>query len=499
MAADLKEMLSADFVKNLKNLYEGNSIQSYRLYQPTARDRQEMGAMIDESDEAERQPANRHLPQPEDSENISPEDMEEIEAALEAVKKGKWDEFVAARPYINGKQNPPVQEIFEPERKSTAMLDWEENPPGFNVLFSEGDLEESRTRKSTSELDREEKVYPDDLDPFWQAVEDDWFPGAKKFWSTPFDKEDTAIKNKPQVQPEVKPQPPEPPAGRQPVMSLYDLFGFSEEERKQLNTQKRGKRKPVPKQGQPVQLNLFSQQTNTKPKEDAPATPQPDETTLTQYQNLKEKHPDALLLLREDNNYKAFGKDAKRATQILGTTLVRTNGTDETGFPYNALDTHLPQLVRAGQRVAIADALETPKTEKKQEVAGNKQTNFGYPVFDARKEELDRQRRELQEPRPYSGILQEHHKQGSLVTEQNGQIGFFQERYRDDAVFKSLELNHIQTQKAKLYIEIRDTYHSLYNYEAKEQKENADLRQSLNIHYDTFVKRFRQTLWKPER
>jgi hypothetical protein len=94
------------------------------------------------------------------------------------------------------------------------------------------------------------------------------------------------------------------------------------------------------------------------------------------------------------------------------------------------------------------------------------------------------------EPRPYSGILQEHHKQGSLVTEQNGQTGFLKERYRDDAIFKSLELNSIQMQKAKLYIEIRDTYHSLYNYEAKERKENADLRQLLNQHYDTFVKRY---------
>jgi N12 class adenine-specific DNA methylase len=376
MANDLKTMLSADFVKNLnKNLYEGNSIQRHHLYQPTAQDRQEMGAMIDE---AERQSANRYLPPPEDSENISPEDMEEIEAALEAVRQGKWDDFVAARPYINGKQNPPAREDFEPEKKSTAMLDWEENPLGFDDLFSEGDLEESRTGKSTSELDREEKVYPDDLDPFWQAVEDDWFNADKD------NKGGEAI-NKAQVNKEQHPA--------NPVMSLYDLFGFSEEERKQLNTSKRGKRKPVSKQGTPVQLNLFSQ-------------PQAE--------------------------------------------TVKNNITD----------------------------------------ADNSRTKPVYPVLDARKEELEQQRRELEKPRPWSGILQEHHKQGSLVTEQNGQTGFLKKRYRDDAVFKPLELNPMQKQKAKLYIEIRDTYHSLYNYEAKELKENADLRQSLNLHYDTFVKRY---------
>jgi hypothetical protein len=86
-------------------------------------------------------------------------------------------------------------------------------------------------------------------------------------------------------------------------------------------------------------------------------------------------------------------------------------------------------------------------------------------VFDARKEEAERQRQELEKPRPYSGILQEHHKQGSLVTEQNGQTGYLKERYRDDAVFKSLELNSLQEQKAKLYIEIHDAYHTLYNNE----------------------------------
>ena len=93
------------------------------------------------------------------------------------------------------------------------------------------------------------------------------------------------------------------------------------------------------------------------------------------------------------------------------------------------------------------------------------------------------------EPRPYSVALADFHKQGSLVID-SGQIGFLKERYRDDAVFMPLELNPLQQQKAKLYIQIRDTYHSLYNYEATKQKENRDLRQILNDRYDTFVKRY---------
>ena len=255
MAADMKAMLSEDFAKNLnKELYLDNTVSPRQQQQ-----------------------------------ELSHEELEEIDAAVEAVRKGKWNEFTATRPYI----------INESAEKS-------------------------------------------------------------------------------QSQPEERHQQPKPAPNleQHPVMSLYDLFGFSEEERKQLNTNKRRKKKPASKQEKPKQLNLFEQSANVKPTE------------------------------------------------------------------------------------------KIPEIENKQETV------------------------DMTLPRPYSGILQEHHKQGSLVAEQNGQIGFLKERYRYDAIFKSLELNPLQEQKAKLYIEIRDTYHSLYNYEAKEQKENKDLRQSLNIHYDTFVKNY---------
>jgi hypothetical protein len=81
-----------------------------------------MGVM---TDEAERQSVNGHLPQPEDSENISPEDMEEIEAALEAVRKGKRDEFVAARPYMTGsaqklEEKPQTQPEVKPQPPKPA-------------------------------------------------------------------------------------------------------------------------------------------------------------------------------------------------------------------------------------------------------------------------------------------------------------------------------------------------------------------------------------------
>jgi DNA mismatch repair protein MutS len=91
---------------------------------------------------------------------------------------------------------------------------------------------------------------------------------------------------------------------------------------------------------------------------------------MKQYFNVKAKHPDAILLFRVGDFYETFGEDAIKASDILGITLTRrANGAasyvELAGFPYHALDTYLPRLVRAGQRVAICEQLEDPKLAKK--------------------------------------------------------------------------------------------------------------------------------------
>ena len=90
---------------------------------------------------------------------------------------------------------------------------------------------------------------------------------------------------------------------------------------------------------------------------------------MQQYQEMKKKHPDAILLFRVGDFYEIFGKDAVEASEILGITLTRrANGRDKyielAGFPHHALDTYLPKLVRAGKRVAICEQLEDPKLKK---------------------------------------------------------------------------------------------------------------------------------------
>lgn len=90
---------------------------------------------------------------------------------------------------------------------------------------------------------------------------------------------------------------------------------------------------------------------------------------MKQYFSIKRKHPEAILLFRVGDFYETFGDDAVKASEILGITLTkRANGAASSvalaGFPHHALDTYLPKLVRAGQRVAICDQLEDPKLTK---------------------------------------------------------------------------------------------------------------------------------------
>lgn len=89
---------------------------------------------------------------------------------------------------------------------------------------------------------------------------------------------------------------------------------------------------------------------------------------MKQYNTIKAKYPDAILLFRVGDFYETFGQDAIKTAQILGITLTkRNNGSDNlelAGFPHHSIDSYLPKLVRAGLRVAICDQLEDPKSVK---------------------------------------------------------------------------------------------------------------------------------------
>ena len=93
---------------------------------------------------------------------------------------------------------------------------------------------------------------------------------------------------------------------------------------------------------------------------------------MKQFVDLKSKHPDAMLLFRVGDFYETYQQDAQKASRILGITLTKSNSqkgpdgkaAEMAGFPHHALDTYLPKLIRAGERVAICDQLENPRPAK---------------------------------------------------------------------------------------------------------------------------------------
>lgn len=109
-------------------------------------------------------------------------------------------------------------------------------------------------------------------------------------------------------------------------------------------------------------------------KDDAEPLPKKEEKTSIQkqFEELKSKHPDAILLFRCGDFYEAMNEDAKPVADTLGITLtVRKDGMKIAGFPYHALDTYLPKLIRAGHRVAICDELEDNKHSISEIVSSN--------------------------------------------------------------------------------------------------------------------------------
>ncbi len=97
---------------------------------------------------------------------------------------------------------------------------------------------------------------------------------------------------------------------------------------------------------------------------------------LRQYDTMKTKHPDAMLLFRTGDSYTMYRDDAVKASELLDLSLTKKGDhIEKVSFPHHALDINLPKLVRAGARVALCDQLETPQKEKVEEIKSTKKTN----------------------------------------------------------------------------------------------------------------------------
>ena len=107
-----------------------------------------------------------------------------------------------------------------------------------------------------------------------------------------------------------------------------------------------------------------------------------------------------------------------------------------------------------------------------------------------KREELAKKKEDAMKPRPFDEKLESFHREGSMVLDSARNIGVLKDLTKYGATFMPLDLNMEQKEKAVLYIALRDAYQKLYTYEAEEQTENKQMRESLNVYYDAFFIRF---------
>ena len=107
-----------------------------------------------------------------------------------------------------------------------------------------------------------------------------------------------------------------------------------------------------------------------------------------------------------------------------------------------------------------------------------------------KREELAKKKEDAMKPRPFDEKLKSFHREGSMVLDSARNIGVLKDLTKYGATFMPLDLNMEQKEKAVLYIALRDAYQKLYTYEAEEQTENKQMRESLNVYYDAFFIRF---------
>ena len=325
-----------------------------------------------------------------------------------------------------------------------------------------------------------------------------------------------------------------------PVMDLYDLFGYTQEERRlaerglKPERKKGGKSKPK----KPVQASLFvlpEDGTGTKTdkgKTEAGAafTPEeakemeeiirgtaeveaaPVETTAPKAEDTAPPQED---VDPEDAVYRSL--DWETNPPINGFYEMMMDLTPERRAELRRLGKTKMEANAARQAAGTTEAKREKADAGKTAETQDTTATVVYPVengFEAERkrriaeveetmrkeeaaltpEERQRKREEEMTPRPFKGILEPHLKDGSLAWEYTAgvrfQVGVLKDVTRYGATFQPLDMDGMQAQKAQLYIDLRNTYERLYAYEAEKHEENEMLRRHLNTYYDEFVMRY---------
>ena len=320
-----------------------------------------------------------------------------------------------------------------------------------------------------------------------------------------------------------------------PVMDLYDLFGYTQEERRLAERglkpeRKKGakskRRKPVqpslfpmPADGQGVTAEKENEAARGRSAETAPAISPEEvremEEIIRQGANgiPERRHEEPVPMHGKTEGATAPPEDGDPEDAVYRSLDWETNPPIN-GF-YETMMSLTPErraeLRRMGKEKMDANAAKQADTARPQSIHPVYPVENGFEAEGRRRierveremreeeaaqtpEERQRRKEEAMMPRPFKGIMEAHLKEGSLVWEHTGgvrfQIGVLKDVTRYGATFQPLDMEGMQAQKAQLYIDLRNTYERLYTHEAENHEENALLRRNLNTYYDEFVMRY---------
>ena len=320
-----------------------------------------------------------------------------------------------------------------------------------------------------------------------------------------------------------------------PVMDLYDLFGYTQEERRLAERglkpeRKKGakskRRKPVqpslfpmPADGQGVTAEKENEAARGRSAETAPAISPEEvremEEIIRQGANgiPERRHEEPVPMHGKTEGATAPPEDGDPEDAVYRSLDWETNPPIN-GF-YETMMSLTPErraeLRRMGKEKMDANAAKQADTARPQSIHPVYPVENGFEAEGRRRierveremreeeaaqtpEERQRRKEEAMMPRPFKGILEPHLKEGSMVWEHTGgvrfQIGVLKDVTKYGATFQPLDMEGMQAQKAQLYIDLRNTYERLYTHEAENHEENALLRRNLNTYYDEFVMRY---------
>ena len=307
-------------------------------------------------------------------------------------------------------------------------------------------------------------------------------------------KPEAAIPQPEEEKPEIEPRRPDYSEGVQ--LSLLDLWGMTEEVRKQ---EAPAKKKKTAKKESPARRMPTKPQAQVTPK--VTTAPPPSAAPLTENRDSHETKPVSVAAKADpDDIYATLDWDTN--PPINGFYEMMMDLTPERRKELRRLAAQHQEKQRVdGTAVKAASAIDMPekeatkRPEAQTEVAtvpvtdnnASETTTSLFPEFETEKpkeEPLDLS------PRPFNGLLEPHYRDGSMVLDASRNLGYLKDLTPYGATFQPLDLTGYQKEKAMLYVSLRDAYERLYRYEAEYHDEGSAQRGALNTCYDEFVMRY---------